>query len=45
VRRGLEKKETEEFFVARVHTDQVPIFENLKGTMHDIIVCTIIFYF
>jgi hypothetical protein len=38
VRRGLEKKETEEFFVARVHADQVPIFENLKGTMHDLIV-------
>jgi hypothetical protein len=45
VRRGLQKRKLKNFFVARVHADQVRILKNLKGTMHDIIVCTIIFIF
>jgi hypothetical protein len=35
VRRGLEKKETKEFFAARVHADQVTILKNLNGTVHN----------
>jgi hypothetical protein len=44
-KRSREKETEENFFVARVHADQVHILKNLKGTMHDIIACMIFLFF
>jgi hypothetical protein len=42
-KKSREKEKLKDLFIVHVHADQVPIFENLKETMHDIIVAIIVY--
>jgi hypothetical protein len=43
-KRSREKRNSRIFCCIHTHADQVPTLENLKGTVHNIIVCAIILF-